>query len=207
MQDLIETQLKQQLEQAGSIKLLYIGKIIEGYRSQDRSFITQRFLKSPLDDEDQDSKGFGKLRIVCISLKKKKAKLLKMKYLGPNQFTDSPKKLEIEDIKSLEMMNETEVQLNCGKLFFWNFESSKKKLEFLYCLINVSDKYVKKAPRLVNFDYEMLKGMFLLRDSMDTQPEVVLKQELEMADQDDDDDEQQDQGISHDGTFILIPSQ
>jgi hypothetical protein len=58
--------------------------------------------------------------------------------------------------------------MNIGKVSVIDFENNQKKLEFLFTLITVSEKYEKKCPKLINFDIEMLQGYHeLMTDQME----------------------------------------
>ena len=46
------------------------------------------------------------------------------------------------------------------KPFTWYFENLQKRVEFIHAVLEVSQKAIKKIPRLLNFDEEMIEDQF-----------------------------------------------
>jgi hypothetical protein len=68
MQENIEISLKKYFEDSEpNIKLLFVGKIIDGFKDKDTSLLQERFKKSSAENDEQDLKGYGKLRILVIT--------------------------------------------------------------------------------------------------------------------------------------------
>jgi hypothetical protein len=61
-----------------------------------------------------------------------------------------------EEIKSVETEGDIGLILNITKPYRWVFEDKPRRVEFLYVLIKSSEKYIKKLPKLMNFDEEMI---------------------------------------------------
>jgi len=50
--------------------------------------------------------------------------------------------------------------LALNKVYEWTAEELQKKYEFLYTIIKLCRKYLKKPPRLINITEEILQGDF-----------------------------------------------
>ncbi|KAI8851591.1 exocyst complex component Sec3-domain-containing protein [Chytridium lagenaria] len=68
----------------------------------------------------------------------------------------------LDDVKSLESGKDSFVIINMGKAYQWELDGSAKKIEFLYTLVELSSKYLKKTPHLVNLDEELLRDQMQL---------------------------------------------
>ncbi|KAJ3276670.1 hypothetical protein HDV01_004203 [Terramyces sp. JEL0728] len=158
-----DRQLRQQLtanlfpskSDAESERLLYSARVIEGGKEKDVNRMLDMFKTFQAEEDDEDeSKGHGKVRIICIS--RTKVRLTKVKQTGTNSFSII-KSWNLDDVKSIELgSNDGQMLVQIGKPYTWLFNSMGKKVEFIYTLIK---KYnAKKAQmKLVNFDEELIQ--------------------------------------------------
>ncbi|KAJ3295740.1 Exocyst complex component 1 [Borealophlyctis nickersoniae] len=114
------------------------------------------------DDDDGGAKGKGgkgakKVRYICITVKKNmKIRVHKVKSKG-GTFAIS-KTWGLDDIKSIESCEDTRVDVNLGKTYRWYMDDMGKKVEFMYTLIKLCRRYLKRLPKLVNITEESLKN-------------------------------------------------
>ncbi|KAJ3320672.1 hypothetical protein HDV06_005080 [Boothiomyces sp. JEL0866] len=154
-----DRQLRQQLtanlfpskSDSDAERLLYSARVIEGGKEKDVNRMLDMFKTFQAEEDDEDeSKGHVK--------KGTKVRLTKVKQTGTNSFSII-KSWNLEDVKSIEFgSNECQILIQIGKPYTWLFNSMGKKVELIYTLIKLSEKYnaKKSQMKLVNFDEELI---------------------------------------------------
>ncbi|KAJ3042939.1 Exocyst complex component 1 [Rhizophlyctis rosea] len=104
-----------------------------------------------------------KVRYVCITVKKNmKIRIHKVKEKGG--VYSIGKSWGLDDIKSIESSSsdDTLVTINLGKLYKWYLDDAQKKVEFMYTLLKLCRRYLKRLPKLINVDEDSLKNQMQL---------------------------------------------
>ena len=103
---------------------------------------------------------FIKLDIIDLVRKGSKARLYRLKTQS-NGNVGVASKWTMDEIKSLELGSiECQIIIVMQKPSTWYFENLQKRVEFIHSILAVSQKTLKKIPRLLNFDEEMIEGLF-----------------------------------------------
>ncbi|KAJ3047464.1 hypothetical protein HK097_011510, partial [Rhizophlyctis rosea] len=108
-------------------------------------------------------KGNSKVRYICITVKKNmKIRIHKVK--EKTGIYSIGKTWGLDDIKAIESSSPDDnlVTINLGKSYKWYFDDAQKKVEFLYTLLKLCRRYLKRLPKLINVDEESLKGQMHL---------------------------------------------
>ncbi|TPX63540.1 hypothetical protein SpCBS45565_g06534 [Spizellomyces sp. 'palustris'] len=118
------------------------------------------------DAKAEDGKGKAtkgrKVRFICVTVKKNmKIRIHKVKQGKAGNFSIG-KTWGLDDIKSIESAEDTQVIVNLGKTYKWYLDDMHKKLEFLFTLVKLCRKYLKRPPKFINVDEESLKAQMQL---------------------------------------------
>ncbi|KAI8826808.1 exocyst complex component Sec3-domain-containing protein [Fimicolochytrium jonesii] len=109
------------------------------------------------DDGAKRGKSSRKFRFICITVKKNmKIRIHKVKQSKGGSFTVS-KTWGLDDIKSIESIEDTQVLINLGKPYQWRLDDMEKKIEFLFTLAKLCRKYLKKQPKFINVEEDSLR--------------------------------------------------
>ncbi|TPX59726.1 hypothetical protein PhCBS80983_g02258 [Powellomyces hirtus] len=121
--------------------------------------------------EDDDERGKpapgakNKFRYICLTVNKKmKIRIHKVKPGKSGGFSIS-KTWNLDEIKSVESAEDTQIFMNLGKVYKWRMDDMQKKIEFLFTLLKLCRKYLKRQPKLTNVDEDSLKSQMQLNSS------------------------------------------
>ncbi|KAJ3219492.1 Exocyst complex component 1 [Dinochytrium kinnereticum] len=162
----------------------------------------QESRKKP-EDEEEGGRSKAKFRYLCItseaprivtvtqltlpavkkSGKAVKIRIHKIKTERNGETLSIVKTWNLDDVKSLESGKDTAVLANLGKQYLWEMDSGARKIEFLYTIVELSNKYLKRAPKLVNLDEELLRDQMQLAVATlkEADAEASLKDTLEVV--------------------------
>ncbi|KAJ3364894.1 Exocyst complex component 1 [Kappamyces sp. JEL0680] len=141
----LRNQLATQLFKQGSDeKILFSARIIDGISRNGKK-----------EDDDDDEK--GKTRIICLTSKKARVKLLKIKAGGNFSSFTITKTWTLEDIKTLENGDNATLHILVGKQYSWVFENLEDRVAFVYTIVKSVGSDEKKMPNFLNFDAEMVQ--------------------------------------------------
>ncbi|KAI8916885.1 exocyst complex component Sec3-domain-containing protein [Entophlyctis helioformis] len=118
------------------------------------------------DDDDDDAGGAGagkasskskqKPRIVCLTSKKGKIRISKIKQERFGSLTIL-KQWGLDELKSIENGEEGHLVLNLGKTYRWIFEDLARKRAFISMFIKLCKTHSKRMPKLINISDTQVK--------------------------------------------------
>ncbi|KAJ3159822.1 Exocyst complex component 1 [Geranomyces michiganensis] len=117
------------------------------------------------EDEDRGKSDKIKYRYICVTVKKSmKLRVHKVKPTKAGGFSVS-KSWGLDEIKSVESADDTQILVNLGKMYKWRMDDPQKKIDFLFTLLKLCRKYLKRQPKLINVDEELLRAQMQLNSS------------------------------------------
>ncbi|KAJ3151312.1 Exocyst complex component 1 [Geranomyces variabilis] len=128
------------------------------------------------EDEDRGKSDKTKFRYICVTVKKSmKLRVHKVKPTKAGGFSVS-KSWNLDEIKSVESADETQIIVNLGKMYKWRMDDPQKKIEFLFTLLKLCRKYLKRQPKLTNIDEESLRAQMQLNSTFMSAAETEFAQ-------------------------------
>ncbi|KAM3589562.1 hypothetical protein VKS41_000421 [Umbelopsis sp. WA50703] len=97
----------------------------------------------------------GKARFLCLTQKKNKIRLYKVKRTAAG--FSIGKVWNIEDVKTVQNIDTNQFCMTLNKAYTWAVERPKEKMTFLAYVVDTSHRYSGRIPRLINVDEARLQ--------------------------------------------------
>ncbi|KAI8811526.1 exocyst complex component Sec3-domain-containing protein [Cladochytrium replicatum] len=177
---------------------------------QDGSVLHEKLLFCVRVREDEDvggtkkNKGEGKsnakARFICITVKKNlKIRIHKVKQEKTSSFSIS-KTWSLDDIKSIENADDLLVVINVGRAYNWTLDTTQKKIELLFTLLQ---KYLKKLPKFVNLDERILKAQLAVEGALSAEKDPTVATNVARSPQKDNGEDGSNEDISVEKTTTV----
>ncbi|KAJ2962979.1 hypothetical protein NQZ79_g1897 [Umbelopsis isabellina] len=111
--------------------------------------------KAQPSDGRQATNIMGKARFLCLTQKKNKIRLYKVKR-NATGFSIG-KVWNIEEVKSVQNIDTNQFCMTLNKAYTWAVERPKEKMTFLAYVVDTSHRYSGRMPRLINVDEARLQ--------------------------------------------------
>ncbi|KAI9302709.1 exocyst complex component Sec3-domain-containing protein [Cunninghamella echinulata] len=113
----------------------------------------------------------GKPRYLCLTQKRNRCKLYKTKRNQNNTFTIG-KSWSIEDIRQIEVIDKNQFSVILNKQYVWSVEKPVEKMLFLAHIVDTSQRFINRTPRLINVDEGQLLRLLTNRSAQQILPTV-----------------------------------